>query len=55
MWLRSDHILYVRCTCSPTEQPAGMIDLKVVKDITPYEKGGTCQPFYSNLRSLIVC
>jgi hypothetical protein len=25
---------------SPTEQPAGMIDLKVVKDITPYEKGG---------------
>jgi len=24
---------------APGESPAGMIDLKVVKDITPYEKG----------------
>lgn len=25
---------------SPSDTPAGTIDLKVVKDITPYEKGG---------------
>ena len=27
-------------TISPSEQPAGMIDLKLVKDITPYDKAG---------------
>ena len=33
-------ICYPIFICSPTEKPAGMIDLKVVKDITPYDKGG---------------
>ncbi len=27
---------------APGESPAGMIDLKIVKDITPYEKCTSC-------------
>jgi hypothetical protein len=43
-WLGMSFILHICSPYSPSEAATGLIDLKVAKDITPYEKGGTYGP-----------